>query len=460
MRLTNETAAANLPDTPEDHEDLERARRPDDELASGDPRKPWYASLGPGLITGAADDDPSGVATYSTNGAAFGYGLLWLIPITLPLMIAVQEMCGRLGLITGRGLAAIIKEHYPRWVLYGAVGLLVVANVANVFADLNAMAATAKMLFGLSTFLWLTIFTAVIVGLVVFVPYRRYASILKWLCLALLSYAVVAFLPGVKHDWPEIGKRLFVPDITASTDYVLGAVAFMGTTISPYLFFWQAGQTVEEVVSDGLAVAPGARKVKVKNAEIRNLRSDTWFGMVTSQGVAFVIIVATAGTLHVMGKTDINTAQDAALALKPLGSAAIWLFGAGMIGAGFLAVPTLAGSSGYAVAETANWQYGLFRRFGRAKGFYGILAVVVVLGYVCNFFTSLSPVKALVYSAVLNGIIAVPLMVLLMHMCNDSKIVGNRQNGVWSNLFGWAAVALMGVASAIFLYCVATGKAS
>jgi NRAMP (natural resistance-associated macrophage protein)-like metal ion transporter len=460
MTPENETAQVNRPDTRADQEDLEASRRAPGDLANADPKKPWYASLGPGLVTGAADDDPSGVATYSTNGAAFGYGLLWLIPITLPLMIAVQEMCGRLALVTGRGIASIIKDHYAKWVLYGAVGLLVIANVANVFADLNAMAATAKMLFGFSTGLWLTVFMGAIIALIVFVPYRKYAAILKWLCLALLSYAVVAFFPGVKNNWPEIAKRLFVPDITHSTDYVLDAVAFLGTTISPYLFFWQAGQTVEEVVSDGLANAPGERAVKVKNAEIRNLRADTWIGMCASQAVAFFIIIATAGTLHVTGKTDINTAQDAAQALRPLGASAIWFFGTGMIGAGLLAIPTLAGSSGYAVAEAANWQYGLFRRFGRAKGFYGILAVVVLAGYAMNFFSSLSPVKALVYSAVLNGIIAVPLMVLLMFMCNNTKIVGKRTNGVWSNLFGWAAVALMGVASVIFLWGVFTGKAS
>jgi NRAMP (natural resistance-associated macrophage protein)-like metal ion transporter len=450
------TAEIGKPSTPADEQDLQRARRPDEDYATA---KPWYQCIGPGLITGAADDDPSGIGTYSSCGAAFGYGLLWLVPFCLPLMIAVQEMCGRVGLVTGKGIAAVMKEHYPKWLLFGCLALLIGANVLNVYADLNVMAASAKMLFGLPTVLWLTIITVVLVTLQIAVPYRAYSRLLKFLCLGLIGYVVVALLPGVHNDWPKIARALVIPSWSTKLDYMVAMVAFLGTTISPYLFYWQAGETVEEVVAEGEADSPGERNRAASSGEIRNVRADTATGMVASQGVAFFIMIATAGTLHASGKTDINTAQDAALALKPLGASAYWIFSVCMIGTGLLAIPTLAGSAAYAASETMGWRYGLYRRFSRAWGFYLTVAAVVVVGYILNFFATISPIKALVYSAVVNGIVAVPLMVVLMMICNNRKIVGEQTNGRWSNLFGGISILFMGAASGFFLWAVFTGHA-
>jgi NRAMP (natural resistance-associated macrophage protein)-like metal ion transporter len=444
-----------------DREDL--ADRQED--ASCQAAKPWYQCVGPGLITGAADDDPSGIGTYSQSGASFGYGQLWLVPFCLPLMIAIQEMCGRVGLITGKGIAAVIKEHYPKWLLYSTLGLLVVANTLNVYADLNVMAACAKMLFGLPDVLWLSLFAAILIGLQIGLPYRKYARFLKFLCLGLAAYVVVALLPGVHNDWAKILHSVIVPSFSLKLDYLVATVAFLGTSISPYLFYWQAGETVEEIVAEGLADEPGKRLKRVRNGEIRNLRADTTLGMIASQSVAFFIMVATAGTLFRSGKTDINTAQDAAMALKPLGAAAYWIFSGGMIGTGFLAIPTLAGSAAYALSETMGWRYGLYRRFRRAPGFYLTVAGVVLAGYFLNFISTyssfkISPVKALVYSAVVNGIVAVPLMVVLMLICNNRGIVGKRINGIWSNALGGASILFMGAASIFFIWAVITGHAS
>jgi Mn2+/Fe2+ NRAMP family transporter len=307
--------------------------------------------------------------------------------------------------------------------------------------------------------------TVVLVGLQVTVPYRAYSRILKFLCLSLAGYVVVAMLPGVHNDWPLIARNLFVPSFSLKLDYVVAMVAFLGTTISPYLFYWQAGETMEEVVAEGLADEPGKRLQEVRDGEIRNVRADTTMGMIASQGVAFFIMVATAGTLFRTGKTDINTAQDAAMALKPLGDAAYWIFSVGMIGTGFLAIPTLAGSAAYALAETMGWRYGLYRRFRRAPGFYLTVAGVVLIGYLLNVLSEItsikiSPVKALVYSAVVNGVVAVPLMIVLMFICNNRKIVGRRVNGPWSNLFGGISILFMGAASVFFIWAVLTGHAS
>jgi NRAMP (natural resistance-associated macrophage protein)-like metal ion transporter len=444
------------PTTPEDFDDLRKARS-----AGHEPKdKPWYKAIGPGLITGAADDDPSGIGTYSQSGASFGYGQLWLVPFCIPLMIAIQEMCARVGLVTDKGIAAVIKDHYPKWLLYGSLSLLFVANTLNVFADLNVMAASANMLFGVSQVLWLTIATILLISLQILMPYHRYARVLKFLCLALIGYFVVAILPGVHNDWPKIAKALVIPTWSMKSDYLLAGVAFLGTTISPYLFYWQAGETIEENVADGNADEPGRRKHKVRKSELRNIRADTVIGMVASQAVAFFIMVAVAGTLFLNGKHDINTAQDAAMALKPLGPAAYWIFSIGMIGTGFLAIPTLAGSAAYAAAETFGWRYGLYRRFRRAQGFYLTVAAVIALGYVLNFFSTISPIKGLVYSAVVNAIVAVPLMIVLMFICNNRKIVGKQTNGFWSNFFGWTTIVLMGLASTFFIYSLLNGTAS
>ncbi|MCW3097075.1 MAG: Mn2+ and Fe2+ transporter of the family [Chthonomonadaceae bacterium] len=451
--------AVDFPDEPPveqelDEEDLVDARCESIE----DKDKTFLQKLGPGLITGVADDDPSGIGTYSVAGAQFGYGLLWLVPVCIPLMIAVQEMCGRIGAVTGKGLAGVLKEHYPKWMLFGAVFLLIGANSANVYADLNVMAASARMLFGLPFHFWLAVITLTIILLQVFVPYRNYVKILKWLCLALLSYVVTAFWPTVHHNWREM-PRGFIPHWQHSPEFILTVVGFLGTTISPYLFFWQAGETVEDEIAEGLAVEPGRRTHRVTRSEIRAIRTDTVIGMVASQVATLFIMICTAATLHATGKTDINTAQDAAMALKPLGPAAYYLFTIGILGTGLLAIPTLTGSAAYAVSETMGWRYGLYRRFSRADKFYWTIIVVTIAGYLLNFYQKFSPIKALLYSAVLNAVVAPPLIVLLLLICNNRKVMGGQANRVWSNVFGWLSVLLMGAAAGFMFYALASGKA-
>ncbi len=440
----------------EDRLDLDNARQSgvDDDTA-----KPWWKQAGPGLITGAADDDPSGIGTYSITGAQFGYTMLWLIPVCIPLMIVIQEMCGRVGVITGKGLAAVIKDHYPKWVLFCSMLLLIGANVINVYADLNIMAASAKMLFNGSFTLWLTVITVSIMALQILCPYRIYVRVLKWLCLALLSYVIVALMPAVHNNWSLIVRKSFIPTWNWSPKYVLVVVGFLGTTISPYLFFWQAGEEVEEEIVDRKMVAPGHLSRRANDLDIRALRNDTIIGMVASQAVTFFIVICTAATLNAKGITDINTAQDAALALRPLGPAAYWLFTLGILGTGLLAIPTLAGSAAYGLAETFGWRYGLYRRFRRARKFYIAIAGVIAVGFGINFIHSLSPVKGLLYSAALNGIVAPPLMVILLLICNNSRIVGERRNRPVSNVLGWIAVLFMGASAIFLLWAMLTGKA-
>jgi NRAMP (natural resistance-associated macrophage protein)-like metal ion transporter len=439
----------------DDAQDLANARDPDETAAA---RRPWWNRVGPGLITGAADDDPSGIGTYSVAGAQFGYQLLWLVPVCLPLMIAVQGMCGRLGIVTGKGLAAVIKEHMPAGVLHGAVVPLFIANTINIYADLNMMAASAQMLFGGTFVLWLTLMTAGIICPLILVPYRLYVRYLKWLCLALAAYIVTAFMPGSRNDWAAIARGTLIPSWRHDFPCLMTVVGFLGTTISPYLFFWQAGEEVEEAIGRGAADAPGQRTVPATTDELRGMRLDTAFGMFASQAVTYFIMICTAANLHARGITDIETAPDAARALLPLGAAAYWLFALGIVGTGSLAIPTLAGSVGYAVAEINGWRYGLYRRFARARSFYLMMAGTIAVAYALNFVQRLSPVKALFYSAVVNGVLAPPLLLILLLLCNNRKVLGNRCNGRLSNLFGGLAVVLMGAASTVLLVGMLRGE--
>jgi NRAMP (natural resistance-associated macrophage protein)-like metal ion transporter len=456
--LSIQQAVEDFPDEPPAEQELDEADLVDARCEAVEAnKKTFFQKLGPGLITGVADDDPSGIGTYSVAGAQFGYGLLWLVPVCIPLMIAVQEMCGRIGAVTGKGLAGVLKEHYPKWMLFGAVFLLIGANVANVYADLNVMAASAQMLLGLPFHFWLAFITLTIILLQVFVPYHKYVKILKWLALALLSYVVTAFWPGVHHDWVATARG-FIPHWSSSPVFILTVVGFLGTTISPYLFFWQAGETVEDEIAEGAAIEPGRRIRRVKNSEIRAIRTDTIVGMVASQVATFFIMICTAATLHASGKTDINTAQDAAMALKPLGNAAYVLFTVGILGTGLLAIPTLTGSVAYAVSETMGWRYGLYRRFSRADKFYWTIIAVTIAGYLFNFYQKFSPIKALLYSAVLNAVVAPPLIVLLLLICNNRKVMGGQSNRFTSNLFGWLAAGLMGTAACVMFYALVTGK--
>lgn len=441
----------------QDIEDLKRARA---SSGGASDKEPIWKQVGPGLVTGAADDDPTAVGTYSVAGAEFGYGLLWGIVFNIPLMIAIQEMCGRIGAVTGNGLASAVKKRYHPAILWGTISLLLIANIINIWADLNAMAASVRMLFGLPLSLWLAIITAVSLGLQIFVPYRVYVGYLKWLALALLSYVVVAFFPGVHVHWGRVLAHLFVPHWTDSPQFVLTLVAFFGTSISPYLFFWQAGETVEEEVESGKASRPGERKGKVSAAELRTLRADTAIGMSASQIVCLFIMITATATLHDRGQTDVNTARDAARALLPLGGhVAYALFTLGMLAAGLLAVPTLAGSCAYAVSEALGWRYGLYRRFSRARNFYLTLAGTTLIGFGLNFLHAFKPMKGLLYSAAINGIMAPPLIALLMLLCNDPSIVGDRRNGWLSNAIGVIAVLVMAAGAAVTIWGLATGKA-
>ncbi len=439
----------------EDVEDLNKAHAQDSISLNA---KPWWKSMGPGLITGAADDDPSGIGTYSVTGAQFGYLLLWLVPVCIPLMIAVQEMCGRVGVLTGKGLAAVIKENYSKWLLISVVSLLLCANIINIYADLNVMAASMKMLFHGAFFFWLSMITLVSVALQIIVPYREYVRFLKWLSVSLLAYVVVALLPAVHNNWAQIAYHFFLPHWKWKTEFLMTVVGFLGTTISPYLFFWQAGEEIEEEIMEGKSNAAGTRVGKASSEEMRRLRNDTVIGMIASQSITFFIIICAAATLNAKGQTDIRTAQDAARALLPLGPAAYWLFTLGIVGTGMLAIPTLAGSAAYAVSESFGWRYGLYRRYNRAKGFYLTIAAAIVLGFLLNFMKSIDPVKALLYSAVLNGIVAVPLMIVLLKVCNNRKIVGSNFNRPISNVLGWLAVILMAAAGGFMLWTVAAGK--
>ncbi len=409
-------------------------------------------SLGPGFITGAADDDPSGIATYSQTGAMFGYSQLWTALFSYPFMTVMQEMCGRIGLVTGRGLSGVIREHYSRTILYVAVALLVVANVINIGADLGAMAAAAGLIVPLPFVFLLLLITVFTLGVEVWVPYPTYAKFLKYLTLSLLAYIATAFL--VKLNWSAVLHATLVPHIALTKEYVMNIAAILGTTISPYLFFWQADEEVEEEIEAGKIKDEGGVAPQVSVGDIQGMRIDTMLGMFFSQIVMFFIIVSVAATLGVSGIHTITTAADAALALKPVaGNFAFLLFTLGILGTGLLAVPVLAGSAGYAVAEALEWKVGLGKRYNKARGFYGIIIAATLAGLIVNA-TSISPITMLYYSAMLNGVLAPPLMVLILLIANNKKIVGKHTNGAFSNTLGIVITVIMSVVSLSFLYSV------
>jgi len=411
--------------------------------------KKLFKKIGPGFITGAADDDPSGVTTYSQTGAIFGFSQLWLALFSFPFMVVIQQMCGRIGTVTGKGLAGTIRAHYSRPVLYFAVSLLVITNTINVGADLGAMAASAQMLLGLPSLFWLFLITGLIILLEVFVSYKAYARILKYLALALLAYVFTAFI--VKPDWGSIVKSTVIPQISFSKDYLLNIVAILGTTISPYLFFWQTSEEVEEEIADGRLSEMGVGKPKVTRKNVANMDWDTFVGMFFSQAIMFFIIITTAVTLHANGITDIKTASQAAEALRPMaGQLAYLLFAAGIIGTGLLAVPILAGSSAYAVAETAGLKEGLSKKSRRAPGFYGVIAASTLIGMLISWL-GIDPIKALYYAAALNGLAAPPLMVLIILIANNGKIMGKYVNKRISNILGWIITIVMAIAGILLI---------
>ena len=400
--------------------------------------------LGPGLITGASDDDPSGIATYSQVGAQFGFDMGWVMLFSWPLMCAIQEISARIGRVTGRGIAGNLKAYYPRSILLGLVALLVVANTINLGADLGAMAAALALVIHGPQLLYVALFAAVTVLLEVFVRYSRYVSVLKWLTLALFAYVGVAFVVHV--DWRSVGYHLVAPTIGWTPAYLTSLVAILGTTISPYLFFWQAEEEVEEVKErDG--AKPLARAPRQAKKEFGRIRVDTYVGMGLSNLVALFIIITTAATLHAHGVTDIQTSSQAAQALKPVaGPATFVIFALGIVGTGLLAVPVLAGSAAYALGEAFGWHVGLARKFERAKAFYATIAVSVGVGAALNF-TPIDPVKALFWSAVINGVVAVPVMVMMMLLTARPKVMGRFTLSIGLKIVGWAATAVMAAAA-------------
>ena len=410
-----------------------------------EPEKPKLLQvLGPGLITGASDDDPSGIATYSQAGAQFGYDMGWTLLFSWPLMCAIQEISARIGRVTGRGLAGNLKQYYPRPILAVLVGLLLVANTINLGADLGAMAAGLKLVVGGSLLLYVALFGLLSVLLEVFVRYSRYVAVLKWLTLALFAYVGVALV--VHIPWGTVAYRMVAPHITWSPAYLTTLVAILGTTISPYLFFWQASEEVEEVKErDGakpLTRAPGQAP-----EELKRIRIDTYLGMGISNLVALFIVLTTAATLHAHGVTDIQTSAQAAEALRPIaGVATFAIFALGVVGTGLLAVPVLAGSAAYAIGEGFGWHVGLARKPGRAKAFYAAIAAATVIGGALNF-TAFDPIRALFWSAVINGVAAVPVMVLMMLLASRPKIMGRFFLPLPLKVVGWLATAVMAAAA-------------
>ncbi|MGY6123535.1 NRAMP family divalent metal transporter (plasmid) [Paraburkholderia strydomiana] len=406
------------------------------------------ARLGPGLITGVADDDPSGIATYSQAGAQFGLNMLWTMPLAFPLMAAVQSMCANLGRVTGKGLAANIKGAFPPGVLYGVVLLLLVANTLNIAADVAAMGEVAQLVIGIDRHVMTVCFVFATLLLQIFVPYHRYVFFLKWLTVSLLAYGAVLFVVHV--PWRDVALRTFWPHFAVNANAAAMVVAVFGTTISPYLFFWQASEEVEDMHAhtDG---APLVSDGHLARAELRRIRWDTWSGMLYSDLTAYFIMLATAVTMHAAGVTDITTAAQAASALRPLaGDFAYLLFALGILGVGFIGVPVLAGSGAYALAEAMGWQEGLERKLRDARGFYGIIAVSVLAALAIQY-SSTSPMKALFWSAVINGVVAVPLMVVILLLVSKRAVMGDFTASRPLLVLGSIATVVMGAAAVMML---------
>lgn len=407
----------------------------------------FLSKLGPGLITGAADDDPSGISTYSTAGAAYGFGLLWTALFTLPLMISVQLMCARIGLVSGRGLASVLRRFYSRKLLWFACALVLVANTVNIAADLGGMAAATELLTGLPSIWFIPAYTAIIILLLVFASYRVLARIFKWLTLVLFAYVGAAFL--ARPDWDAVAWATVTPRLALDSDYLMTLVGILGTTISPYLFFWQAAQEVEEEKYEGKHTV-GQRK-GASLAELRAARIDVITGMTISVVVFYFIILTTGATLYTSGQRDIQTAQQAAEALRPLaGNAAYLLFAFGLIGTGFLGVPVLAGSAAYAVSEAGAWRGGMNERPRAAKKFYAVVAVAMLAGMLLDY-AGINAIKMLFWSAVLNGILAPPLIVIILLVCNNRRVMGEHTNGKLLNTLGIIAAVTMSAAAIALL---------
>ena len=405
----------------------------------------FFSNLGPGLITGAADDDPSGIATYSITGASFGYTPLWTAIFSFPLMAAVQMMCARLGMVTGLGLAGVIRVRYPRWILWSACALLLIANIFNIAADLGGMADVTALLTGVRSLYWTPLYALLLVSLLFWTSYRLIARIFKWLTLALFAYIAAAFL--AHPDWHAVLRATLIPRVEWSGKYWATLVGILGTTISPYLFFWQAAEEVEEDVALGKTTV--AQRQGSTHRELRRSRNDVLTGMFFSNLVMYFIILTAAATLHVHGKTTISTARDAAEALRPLaGNGAYWLFSLGLLGAGMLGVPVLAGSCAYAIAEAADWVGSLEVHPPLAHGFYSVIGLAMALGLALNY-AGLDAVKMLFWSAVLNGALAPPLLVLVVLLTSRADVMGEHRNGPLLRWLGWTCAGVMLLATVV-----------
>jgi NRAMP (natural resistance-associated macrophage protein)-like metal ion transporter len=403
------------------------------------PLKRFFKMLGPGLVTGASDDDPSGISTYAVAGASLGFATLWTALFSFPLMAAVQLMCAKVGMVTGMGLAAVLRQHYSRSLLYVAVIGLVIANTINAGADIGAIAAAINLLIPIPIVAMIVPIALIILALQIWGSYRLIAKIFKWLSLALFAYIGSAFF--AKPNWAGVLKGTLIPTLSFNAQFLSTLVAILGTTISPYLFFWQANQEVEEEISMGRRTL--AQRKGATDAEIKYARWDVNIGMLFSNVVMYFIILATAATLFKAGKTNIQSATDAAQALRPLaGDGAYFLLALGLVGAGFLAVPILTGSSAYAAAEALGGKYGFDKKPRRAKLFYGVIAASTLVGMLINFL-GINPISALFWTAVINGFLAPPLLVVIMFIANNRKVMGDRVNGRWANLLGWATTVIM-----------------
>ena len=397
-------------------------------------------ALGPGLVTGASDDDPSGIATYSQVGAQFGYGMLWTMPLSYPLMAAIQEISARVGRVTGCGIAANLRRCYSPWLLRITVALVLIANIYNLGADIGAMGAAAQLLLPARTWTYILLFGIASLLMQILVPYSSYVKYLKWLTLSLFAYVATAFF--VRLSWYDVLHATLLPRLSWNKDYLTGLIAVLGTTISPYLFFWQASQEVEEVKSNRGEKAL-KRAPRQAPAQLGRIRMDTYLGMALSNIVAFFIILTTAATLHVHGQTDVATAAQAAQALQPLaGRWAAGLFVCGIIGTGLLAIPVLAGSAAYAIGESLNWPASLEKKAAQAPGFYLTITIATLAGIVLNFL-HIDPIRALFWAAVLNGLLAAPLMAVIMHMASSRKVMDMFTIPLYLRVVGWAATAVM-----------------
>lgn len=396
----------------------------------------FFKSLGPGLITGASDDDPSGIGTYSSVGAKFGLSILWMAAWLLPIMLAVQEICARIGIVTNKGLTKILLKHYRKRLVAVIVLLLITANIINIGADLGAMSASLELVSGIGFFIGLIIFSLVIIAAEIFIGYHIYVKILKWLTLSVFAYIIAGFI--IKPDWLNVFKEAFIPQIKFSEEYIFAVIAVFGTSITPYLFFWQASEEVEEN-----KIFKNNPKRFLISERISKMRTDVGTGMVLANIVFFFIVLTTAEVLFKNGITNIDSAEQAALALQPFGGQfAFLLFAIGIIGTGLLAVPVLAGSGAYALCELFNWKEGLEYKLPKAKGFYFIIAASIAVGMILNLF-GINPIMALYYAAFINGIIAIPLLIAIMIVGNDPKIMGKEIHPGWVKFFGWLSIVFM-----------------